>query len=134
LPTDAATWEASGAEVFLASLQQRPLPPWLRDALADADAVERGLGARFLDVPSIDSRDAYQDMEDFIDTVEGTAIQSHLWDAIRGRGAFRRFTAELGRHPSEEQRWYTFKQARLRDRVLAWLESEGIEPIEDPDR
>jgi hypothetical protein len=68
-------------------------------------------------------------MEAFIATVSSEALQDGLFDAIWGRGAFRRFKDLIARHPDEEQRWYAFKAARLQARALDWLEAEGIEPF-----
>jgi hypothetical protein len=30
-------------------------------------------------------------------------------------------------NPSERERWFQFKQARLRERILGWLASKGVE-------
>jgi len=80
-------------------------------------------------VPRAESHEDYQDMGDFIATIRDERLQDRLWDAIRGRGAFRRFKDVLAYHPYERERWFEFKDDRVRQRVLDWLESEGIEPI-----
>ena len=45
-----------------------------------------------------------------------------------GRGAFRHFKDVLLDYPDERERWFKFKNARVRERILEWLESEGVEP------
>ena len=70
------------------------------------------------------------DMQAFIETVSSQWLQERLWTAIRGRGAFRRFKDVLAGAPAERERWFAFKGDRLRQRVLAWLADEGIEPAE----
>jgi hypothetical protein len=120
------------AEVQQAAAQ-RDLPDWIRDAVVVVAQVDHGLGTRFLEVPERDPRDGYEDMQAFIASVESPDLQEWLYEAIRGRGAFRRFKDVLGRYPHEQQRWYVFKDARLRERVLEWLVSEGIEPVDRAD-
>jgi len=93
--------------------------------LAEIDAAEPG---RYLQVPRADSREGYDDMQDFIDTISGEHLQELLNVAIQGRGAFRRFKDVLARHPAEQQRWFDFQGARLDARAREWLAEEGGEP------
>ncbi len=116
---------------FASVLQQRDLPPWRREALLDADLVERGYGVRFVRVPRSDSREDYQDMEDFISTVQDGRLRDRLSRAIQGRGAFGRFRDLLAGSPRERGRWFQFKERRVRERLMEWLESEGIEAMID---
>jgi hypothetical protein len=119
----------NGALAFADALAQRDLPDWLREAVEEAHAVDAGYGTRFVEVPGADSRESYQDMTAFVDTVADSRLQDRLWKAIRGRGAFRRFKDVLADHPREQERWFAYRDARLRQRVLRWLEAEGVEPI-----
>lgn len=91
--------------------------------LAEIDEAEPG---RFLRVPRADSREGYDDMQDFIDTVSDEHLQELLDVAIQGRGAFRRFKDVLARHPAEQQRWFDFQAARLDARAREWLAEEGL--------
>jgi uncharacterized protein UPF0158 len=93
--------------------------------LAEIDEAEPG---RFLRVPRADSREGYDDMQDFIDTVSDEHLQELLDVAIQGRGAFRRFKDVLAPHPGEQQRWFDFQAARLDARAREWLAEEGCEP------
>ena len=92
---------------------------------AEMDAAELG---RDLQVPHADSREGYDDIQDFIDTISGEHLQELLNVAIQGRGAFRRFKDVLARHPAEQQRWFDFQAARLDARTREWLAEEGCEP------
>jgi hypothetical protein len=114
---------------FAAALEQRNLPEWMRQALDEADQVEQGYGTRYIAVPEADSRESYRAMEDFIDTVADRRLQAQLAHAIQGRGAFRHFKDALVVHPGERERWFAFSSARIRQRMLAWLEDEGITAI-----
>jgi len=125
-----ATDAGPGEELDLvAAIEASDLSDWEQEAVLEAYQVERGFGSRYISVPEADSREGYRDMQDFIATVRDERLQDLLWMAIRGRGAFRRFKDVLAEHPRERERWFEFKDQRLQERVLEWLEYEDIEPI-----
>lgn len=109
------------------ALQQHDLPEWMRPIVQEAHQVEQGYGMRFISIPATDSRERYRDMERFIDTVHDSRLQSILQHAIQGRGAFRRFRDTLLAYQHERECWFAFSAARVRERVLEWLEAEEIE-------
>ncbi len=111
-------------------LQDYDLADWQKEDLLEADRVDRFYGSRYIGVPEADSHEGYRDMERFILTIQDERLQDRLWQAIEGRGAFRRFKDVLAGHYREEKRWYAFQDDRIRARILDWLESKGIEPIE----
>jgi hypothetical protein len=122
--------QENGEPIDFAELVRRSdLPEWEKDTVIEADQVERGCGSRYIGVPEADPHEGYRDMEDFIATIKDERLQDRLWRAIQGRGAFRRFKDVLAEHFHEEQRWFEYKDACLRRRVLNWLESQGIEPV-----
>jgi hypothetical protein len=129
-----AAWDDEAQDVsptaLADALQQRDLPEWYQEALQEAERVEMGHGTRYVRVPEADSHEGYRDIEAFIATVRSRRLQDRLWRAISGRGAFRYFKDVLLDYPSERERWFQFKHARLRERILDWLASEGIEPME----
>jgi hypothetical protein len=85
-------------------LQQRDLPEWQQQELLEADQIDKLYGSRYIGVPQADSHEGYRDMEDFITTVEDERLQDQLWQAIGGRGAFRRFKDVLAHHFRERER------------------------------
>jgi predicted nucleotidyltransferase len=111
-------------------LQDYDLPDWEKEVLLEADRVDRFYGSRYIGVPEADSHEGYRDMERFILTVQDERLQDRLWQAIQGRGAFRRFKDVLAGYYREEKRWYAFQDEQIRGRVLDWLASEGIQPME----
>jgi hypothetical protein len=113
--------------LFAAALRRRGLPGWQQEMVREADRVEDGFGTRYIEVPRADADEDYRDMELFIDTLGDRRLQYRLWDAINGRGAFRRFRDVLAGQPQERERWFAFKDARARQRVLDWLAHEEIE-------
>jgi hypothetical protein len=110
-------------------LQDSDLPDWEKGLLLEADQVDRFYSSRYIAVPEADSHESYRDMEEFILTVQDERLQDRLWRAIQGRGAFRRFKDILAGHYREQKQWYAFQDERVTTRILAWLESRGIEPI-----
>lgn len=106
------------------------VPEWQRERLMKAYQVETGLGERFISIAGDSSHEGYQDMKAFIVTIHDRKLLEQLDRAINGRGAFRNFKDVLSEHPAERERWFQFKQERLHQRVLDWLESQDITPIQ----
>ncbi|HZS86480.1 MAG TPA: UPF0158 family protein [Chloroflexota bacterium] len=127
---DLAGGEEVDEAVVAAAIGRREVPDWQKEALLEADRVERGYGTRYVAVPRDETHAAYRDMEEFISSVADQRLQERLSDAIDGRGAFGRFKRVLSAHDEERERWFAFKDARLRERIVAWLADEGIEPAE----
>ncbi|MEV0809728.1 UPF0158 family protein [Micromonospora sp. NPDC050200] len=72
----------------------------------------------------------YQDMADFADQISDDRAGRRLARAIQGKGAFRRFKAELHEeYPHLLPAWYAFREARARRRVVEWLAANSL--IED---
>jgi hypothetical protein len=111
------------------AFENEHIPDWQREPLQNADRVEAGFGSRFIAIPSEESHEGYRDMEAFIATVRQRRLQERLERAISGRGAFRYFKDVLLDYPAERERWFQFKQERLRQRILDWLEAMGITPL-----
>jgi len=81
-------------------------------------------------VPKAEPHEGYQDMEDFIATVEDKHVAELLEVAIDGKGAFRRFKDVLVRYPEERERWFRFKDERMEEKASEWLNDIGIRLVE----
>ena len=102
--------------------------------MEDQAELEERLDAspdRYERVPAVESWEAYRDMEDFIETIRDSHLTELLEVAIAGSGAFRRFKDVLARFPEERERWFGFKNQRLKDRALEWLEEIGVALSDD---
>lgn len=84
----------------------------------DSDHYER--------VPKAESHEGYENMESFIATVEGERLAELLEVAIKGKGAFSRFKDVLLNYPEERERWFQFKDYRMQERALEWLDSIDV--------
>jgi len=76
---------------------------------------------RYERIPKAESHEGYSDMVDFIATVKDEHLVELLEVAINGKGAFRRFKDVLLNYPEERERWFQFKDDRMEERALEWL-------------
>jgi hypothetical protein len=107
------------------------IPDWQIDEILSAYRVEEAYGLDVVEILQVETWEAYRDMADFVDTVAQPNLRDRLADAIEGRGAFSRFKQTLASDMNERERWFAFKDERMRQRVLDWLDSEGIELEQD---
>jgi hypothetical protein len=94
------------------------------------DRIDEGT-EHYEQIPKAESHEGYGDMEDFIATVEDEHLAELLEVAINGKGAFRRFKDVLARYPEERERWFRFKDERMEERALEWLDDIGISPVKE---
>jgi len=81
---------------------------------------------RYERIPKAESHEGYQDMVDFIATVDNEHLVELLEVAINGKGALRRFKDVLLNYPEEGERWFQFKDERMEQRALEWLEDIDV--------
>lgn len=90
-----------------------------------ADMIEEGWNERFFRLPSKFDIHEYSIMEQFIWSLPEGRMQDSLENAIRGKGAFRRFKDAVRRYGIEEQ-WYGFQEKTYREIAKEWCEEEGF--------
>ncbi len=80
------------------------------------------------DLPS--DRD-YENMEEFVHTLDDGDLKEQLARAISGKGAFRRFRGIInhGAYVAEKHAWFWFERRKMREAILAWLEENEIAPL-----
>ncbi len=78
-----------------------------------------------LAIPYISSREGWEHMQAFTETVKEPRAHASLERAIHGKGAFRRFKDTLYDLGIAEE-WYAFSRAQVYDLVVAWVEDQGI--------
>jgi len=66
-----------------------------------------------------------------ITTVEDDHLSELLEVAINGKGAFRRFKDVLLNYPEERERWFQFKDDRMKERALEWLDDIDVTLVEE---
>ncbi|MEP6761757.1 MAG: UPF0158 family protein [Sporichthyaceae bacterium] len=80
-------------------------------------------------IPATDSRDAWQDMAEFIDSLSDQAAAQDLLSAIEGKAAFARFQKTLDRHSQWRAAWRVFDSERRAGRTRAWLADIGYHAV-----
>ena len=115
---------ATGEILFLSEYMEDEETDKLRDRIdKEPDRYER--------IPQIESNEGYEDMRDFIATVKNEHLTELLEVAINGKGAFRRFKDLLLNYPEERERWFKFKDDRMQEIALEWLEDIDVILIEE---
>lgn len=85
---------------------------------------------RYVPIPRLDARVIVRDMDDFARTVTDLRVRRALERSLVGHRRLHNFATVLGHYTPQRIRWYEFKDARMRERVLKWMESIGIAPTE----
>ncbi len=93
------------------------------NALLDAETT--------VEVPTIDSSEAWEFMQQFTETLPAGRAREALEQAIQGRGAFRRFKDGVYDHGLVEE-WTDFEARCTFRSIVAWLKDIGVEPENPP--
>lgn len=80
---------------------------------------------RFIRLPSQYEIHEYRMMEDFIEELDNQKLQTELYRAIQGRGAFRRFKDKI-RYRGIEQQWYDYQNNAYREFALCWCKENNL--------
>jgi hypothetical protein len=103
------------------------------DGIADPGTHARiSTDSNYLRIDPVSSREQYRWMERFIAIVEEGPLRQKLLQSIDGKGAFRRFKDVLMTFPVDRERWFQFRSERLRACMEAWLDAQGVVPVERP--
>jgi predicted phosphoadenosine phosphosulfate sulfurtransferase len=98
---------------------------WLRESISKAREIQDDEGENFVELPDkIDIHD-YRIMEDFSRTYPNDRVSAALLAAIRGKGAFRRFSSLVDEF-SIQNKWHQFQQKAYEEIAIDWLEANGI--------
>jgi hypothetical protein len=106
------------------------LADWEEDIAETAEKILSDEKNRFLLIPKRESREGYELMAAFAETVTSKGLREKVVIALDGKGAFRRFRNVLSHHPDELDRWYAFKDENMREEAVQWLLLHGIEPVQ----
>jgi uncharacterized protein UPF0158 len=103
------------------------------DPWPSEEELDTGLaGGRLIHIEPLGSSAEYGWMAEFASSVGDTRLRDRLEAALDGRGAFRRFKEVLLDHPTERERWFRFRDERLREAARRWLAEHDIEPTTAP--
>jgi hypothetical protein len=97
------------------------------------DAVDEALAeGHLVPVEPLPSSVEYGWMAEFAASVADAQLRELLDVALGGPGAFRRFKDVLAGDPAERERWFAFRDQRVREAMIEWLEDHDIEPTTTP--
>lgn len=93
--------------------------------------LERAIEAepdRFLPIPRFETRLEYEWMAVFCESIgdADARAKDRIADALRGKGAFRRFKDVLYEYPALRERWFAERNDYAANHASAWLKSEGV--------
>lgn len=83
----------------------------------------------YAELPTTFEINEYDMMEQFCFTVKNPRTEQQLLDAIRGKGAFRRFKDSVLRLGIEED-WYSFRQECYKQKAIDWCREHELEYVE----
>jgi hypothetical protein len=89
---------------------------------------------RYIPIPIWDSSDGYALMDEFVSSIKNPIVRTELHSTLlKGRGVFKAFKWVLSLYPEIEKRWFSYKEARLKNRVYSWYddlrEAWGLERL-----
>ena len=90
-----------------------------------SELIDEQWNVRFFSLPSQYDIHEYSIMEQFIYSLPKEKDQSMLLNAIRGRGAFRRFKDKLIQMGIVQQ-WYDYQEGAYRKIAIKWCEDHGF--------
>lgn len=103
-------------------------PDWMQEMLQTAKEILSS--SDWIELPDKWETHDYEIMRDYCYSVENPRIQDDLFDAIGGRGAFRRFK-DIADHYDLLDDWYAFKQEAYKQIAIDWLERHEIPYLDD---
>lgn len=83
----------------------------------------------YIDLPDSYHINEYRMMENFVYSLPKGKNQTILYNAIQGRGAFRRFKDKLY-EISMAKTWFDYRDQQYKEIALEWCEENDIEVIE----
>ena len=113
--------EARDRTAFVAALDGRRLMNCEPEEVIAAFEIESAPGGRYNEVPRDEGHVGYGDMEAFIESMKTGRVRDRLSDAISRGRPFRRFKDVLAQDPEERERWFAFRDSRVRERIIEWL-------------
>lgn len=101
-------------------------PVWQRANIEKAiNIIEDKVGV-YVDFTLRNEFNEYEFIEEFILSIKDQRIREELYDAIQGRGAFRRFKDGVIEH-GVDKHWYMYRENKIKELVIDWCKEHDIE-------
>ena len=132
LTTNDAEWSCY-LDVRSGDVRMVPVDRELSDDWPSEEDIDDGVDAGHLvPIEPLGSSVQYRWMAEFTATVADARLRDRLETALDGRGAFRCFKNALLQDLAVRDRWFAFRDERLRTAARDWLTWQGIEPTTAP--
>ena len=79
-----------------------------------------------ISLPGRTELNEYEDMVSFVDSLDDNYIRERLYQALEGKGAFKRFKNEII-NQNVREKWFKYRDDCLRQKVINWLEENEVE-------
>ena len=113
-----ALTDHSGVQWYLNRLTGEVIP----DVEGEVDEENE----QFVPIDPLPSFVAYDLRVEFTENVDDPVLKARLRDALRGKGAFRRFLDIVRETEETESRWFAVEAAWLGQKVDGWLEENDL--------
>ena len=90
---------------------------------------KRVKGSQFSDyvlIPTMESRDGYRLMEEFIEKSADEKLKKQLTESLSTEAPFKSFKEIVYNHPEERKHWIEFREQKLLQRAKDWLKQIGV--------
>lgn len=101
-------------------------PEWQKENIRQAIKIIEDEEGVYVDYTLRNEYNEYEIMEEFIGSIDDELIRGELYEAIRGRGAFRRFKDAINDHDIDK-RWYKYRNNKIRELVKEWCKDHNID-------
>lgn len=133
----ALTWRSDECNSYLdvATGKVVSLAAWAPDEDGDVteEQIDEGLAeGRLIPIEPLPSSVEYGWMAEFAASVRHPHLRELLDVALRGPGAFRRFKDVVADYPAERERWFRFRDGRMREAMVEWLADHDLEAEDRP--
>ena len=102
------------------------LPEWQRESVEIAEKIMYSSTDDFIRLPNKHDLNEYRIMVLFIMSLELGQMRDELWNAIKGKGAFRSFKNQVNYHGLDKE-WYKYRDEAFMKFAKEWCESCNIE-------
>uniref|UniRef100_A0A7C6EBK1 Uncharacterized protein n=1 Tax=candidate division WOR-3 bacterium TaxID=2052148 RepID=A0A7C6EBK1_UNCW3 len=82
---------------------------------------------KYVKIKPLSTKESFQIMKDYIETVPVPQIRKELQEALFKKGAFRSFRAVINKYPEEKEHFSNFKFNAILNRIKNWLAQFDIE-------
>ena len=96
----------------------------------DDDELETLDGVEALSIDPVESRNRFNWMQDFVESVRSITAQNALHDALRHKKPFRNFKDSLIEFPVVRAQWFQYEAQRLKQEALDFIEGLDWEIVE----